>query len=135
MKHDKNKNFYRYCRLLFTILQKKAELMLKIDEAYRNGDKAYLAKAAEVLIPELSRLYKAMEELHSSEWMQTYNPFGYEVICARYGGQIMLNQNASRRIKAYLSGEIDKIEELEQTKQNTAPPFSGVNYLTASVIN
>ena len=109
--------------------------MLKIDEAYRNGDKAYLAKAAEVLIPELSRLYKAMEELHSSEWMQTYNPFGYEVICARYGGQIMLNQNASRRIKAYLSGEIDKIEELEQTKQNTAPPFSGVNYLTASVIN
>ena len=47
----------------------------------------------------------------------------------------MLNQNASRRIKAYLSGEIEKIEELEQTKQNTTPPFSGVNYLTASVIN
>ena len=135
MKHDKNKNFYRYCRLLFTILQKKAELMLKVDEAYRNGDKAYLAKAADVLIPALSQLYKAMEELHSSEWMQTYKPFGYEVICARYGGQIMLNQNASRRIKAYLSGEIEKIEELEQTKQNTTPPFSGVNYLTASVIN
>ncbi len=133
---DKNSPLYQYGFLLFSIIQQKAELMLKIRMAYKNGDLAYLTKAAEVLIPNLNSLYEALEREHFSEWMRTYKPFGYEVIAARYGGQIMMNQTICRRLLAYAAGELDKIEELEQELQNTEPSNPhGYNYITASVIN
>lgn len=133
---DKNSALYQYAFLLFSIIHKKANLMLTIPAAYKDGDLAFLEQAADVLLPELSSLYKALEELHCSEWMRTYKPFGYEVICARYGGQIMVNKSICRRLSAYAAGEISKLEELEQEAQDTeiSSPH-GYNYITASVIN
>ena len=56
-------------------------------------------------------MYK--RQLHAREWAKLYKPFGWEVIDLRYGGLETRLKTTSMRIRDYLNGELDRIEELE----------------------
>lgn len=124
----KNKNMYRYSKLIFEVLSRKAELMLNLRDAYMRGDKAYLKEAAEVLLPELHRYYTELEEMQYSEWHTTYKPFGYEVLGEKFGGQMVLTKNTIKKLNAYLSGKTDTIEEFEVELLNTERRMDEVDF-------
>ena len=56
---------------------------------------------------------KALKDVHLKIWYTTNKAFGGEVLDIRYGGMLARIQTAGERIKMYLNGEIEQIEELE----------------------
>ena len=56
---------------------------------------------------------KELRECHRKAWMRFNKPFGWDVLDIRYGGMIMRFDTAQMRIRDYLNGEIENIEELE----------------------
>lgn len=133
----KNRNMYRYAKLVFEVLARKAELMLKLPEAYRTGNRAYMAEAAEQLLPELYGAYEALEEMQYAEWHAAYKPFGYEVLGEKFGGQLVLTKNTAKKLRAYLSGETETVEEFEvellDTERKMDETFFGGNWISAYV--
>ena len=129
----RNYGFYQYARLLFETVLRKAELMLNLRKAYSNGDADYLRKAVDELLPALSAAYEALEQQCYSNHMENCKSFGYEVLSAKYGQQIALNQLTSRKITDYLQKKIPIIEELEES-WHEAIPGKGFNHTTACKI-
>lgn len=128
-----NRGFCRYARLLFEVVLQKAELMLGIRKAYNAGDTAYLQTAADTKLPALSRAYEALEQQCYANHMENCKSFGYEVLAAKYGQQITLNQLTARKISDYLQKKIPCIEELEAPLCE-AIPGKGFNHTTACKI-
>jgi hexosaminidase len=73
-----------------------------------------------VLVNEqLPDLYKKVGELksaHRKQWFAINKPFGWEVIDMRYGGLLSRIDTAIMRVQEYLDGQVDRIEELEETR-------------------
>jgi len=95
-------------------LELKAELSYNLKKAYKAGDKEYLRLAAEDLIPEIISRINTFLEAFRRQWYYENKTFGFTNQEVRIGGQIARLQSAVIRIKAYLDGEVDRIEELEQ---------------------
>ena len=112
--------------------------MLNLPKAYKEGDREYLKKAAEDLLPDLLRSYTELEEKHYSIWHELFKPFGYEVLGEKYGGQIILTKNTLKKLNAYLSGEAETIEEFEvemlDTERTYDETFFGENWFSAYTI-
>ena len=111
------KTYQGWCKLAYTIYSicyLKAELAKNLRNSYQAGEKAYLKKTVDEIIPELIKLYTVLSETHKAEWNSTYKPFGYEVLSFRYGGLIARLNDAAEKLTQYLNGEIEKIEELEE---------------------
>jgi hypothetical protein len=100
---------------LASALENKADFGLRLTKAYKENDREALAallKECDVLIEKL----RALQEAHRISF-HTYNrPFGFELHDARYGGLISRFATAKMRIADYLSGKIEKMEELEQER-------------------
>lgn len=93
-------------------LEIKATLGLRLRAAYDQGDRAAL-KAIYVdckrLIGRLERFYRSF----SAQWNAENKPFGWEVQDARLGGLVRRIKTCMARLDDYLTGKIDRIEELE----------------------
>ncbi len=105
-------------RLLFPaqlakVLSLKCELRRHLVKAYREGDKKRLKALVigdlKTLRVEVDRLWKYHREL----WLDTYKPFGWEVIEGRYGGLRTRLQSLSERLQQYLQGDVNSIPEFE----------------------
>ena len=48
--------------------------------------------------------------------IKLYKPIGWEILDIRYGGAIAGTRTAEKRIRDYLDGRIDKIEELDEPR-------------------
>jgi hypothetical protein len=59
---------------------------------------------------------KALRESHREMWMHYNTPFGWEDFDNAFGGLAARFDTAKYRISKYLSGEIDRIDELEQKR-------------------
>ncbi|MEZ0537452.1 beta-N-acetylhexosaminidase [Caldicellulosiruptoraceae bacterium PP1] len=113
LKEGLPKDIFLVPKLISEVLEVKGDIGVRLKKAYENNDRQTLK---EILEKELSYLENKVEELriaHYEQWMGVYKPFGWEVIDIRYGGLISRIKTAKRRISDYLSGEIEKIEELE----------------------
>ncbi len=118
---------------LSSLLENKADFGLRLKKAYDENDRETLGKMADEcdLIKEK---IEALREIHRASWMRWNKPFGWEVHDIRYGGLLMRFDTAKERITAYLDGEIEKIEELEEARlrmnhsTESDPSFSG-NFL------
>ena len=55
-------------------------LMQEIGERYQSGDKAWLASAAETVIPALMEAYRALRDKHREIWESEFKRNGWEVI-------------------------------------------------------
>ncbi len=114
--YSKNSKFsyiFNELSLLLEVLQTKCDLGLELRNAYKNKDKQLLKSAEENIEKvsvKLKEFYKAFEEL----WMTENKPFGFEVHQARIGGLLLRLEYCGRKVKDYLDGKIDRIEELEQ---------------------
>jgi hypothetical protein len=102
---------------LCTVLQHKADLGKRLKDAYDKKDKLQLTKIEKEEIPliieELDYFYHAFE----TQWEKENKPFGFEVQCIRIGGLEKRLLYVKRKIKAYVSGEKERIEELEEKRK------------------
>ncbi|HEY8498517.1 MAG TPA: beta-N-acetylhexosaminidase, partial [Limnochordales bacterium] len=72
-------------RLLFParlarVLALKSELRRDLAAAYRRGDRAALRRLAEAEVPALRAAVERLWQAHRAMWMETYEPFGWEVL-------------------------------------------------------
>ena len=92
----------------------KADLSFRLRPAYLKGDKEELKAAlkdCKTLLRRMKELYTAFEE----QWMKENKPQGFDVQDIRLGGMIIRTEHCTKRLEDYISGKIDRIEELEDT--------------------
>ncbi|MBE5804505.1 MAG: beta-N-acetylhexosaminidase [Clostridiales bacterium] len=103
-----------YARQLFLTAIAKGEWIRDLRPAYLAGDREYLTRAAEELIPRLQEMYRRLMKLHRQLWERDMRRNGWEVICLRYGGQLARLEDVQDELRRYLSGELTSIVELDE---------------------
>lgn len=104
---------YRFTLAIFEYLAAKCEVGETVTIAYKAGDRKQLERIAEVLIP---TVYEKAEEIrvqhvyHKEKYLR---PFGGEALDLMYGGKKERALACQRRIRSYLDGKTEKLEELE----------------------
>lgn len=116
-KRSKNLS-YMYDNLanLCSVLEVKSRLGVDAQTAYLAGNREKLREIADVVLPELVR---RMERLHKTtfyQWMRECKINGYEVLDLRIGGLESRARTAAERIKMYLDGQLERLEELEEKR-------------------
>ena len=96
------------------LLEKKASLSVDIRKAYEEGKKDVLRWYAEKEIPEICSRIDDFIVLFRQQWYMENKTFGFEVQEVRLGGLKETLKSAAIRLKSYCSGEVSRIEELEQ---------------------
>ena len=92
----------------------KAEIYSYLQKAYKDGDKKGLERLASSVLPQCIESYKKLYSLFEKQWNREYKAFGWDVHCSRSGAQLARMDHAINKIKAYLSGSLGMIEELEE---------------------
>ena len=100
---------------LCRVLEIKAELGVRIHEAYRTGDKTALCAMLTELDETLVRLER-FHDAYQAQWMQENKPHGFDVQDIRLGGLMQRVKTCRARLEDYCAGRLDRLEELE-TKQ------------------
>ncbi|MCX8082826.1 MAG: beta-N-acetylhexosaminidase [bacterium] len=95
------------------VLAIKCEIRRKLVMAYRNKDKKKLNKLLDEEVKSLIKETRKLWIIHRDMWLDTYKPFGLEVIEKRYGGLIARLESLEDRIEKYIKGEIGSIPEFE----------------------
>ena len=108
---------------LSDLLSYKADLGIKIRKSYRDGNKEELAKSV-LVIDEVLKKLELFRDAAEKQWMNECRVFGFENIDGRLGFLRNRLISAKQRINDYLSGKIDKIDELEKD----ILPFDGFDY-------
>lgn len=98
-----------------SLLENKADFGLRLKKAYDENDSETLTAISNECDAVIEKLY-AMRKSHRTAWMRYNKPFGWEVHDIRYGGLIMRFETAKERIKAYLAGDIECIDELSEKR-------------------
>ena len=107
------KEFCKYAELLSDIALRKCKISKGLKKAYNEGDIDYIKSLTEKEFDELLNLYEELKEVHMNQWISTYKVFGWEVINARYAILIERIKYAAMRLRKYINGEIDTVEELD----------------------
>jgi len=100
---------------LCSLFENKADFGLRLKKAYDAEDREALSALAAECTVILEKLH-ALRQSHRTAWMAYHKPFGWEVHDIRYGGQIMRFDTVRETLLQYLSGSIDRIEELEEER-------------------
>ena len=101
-----------YVMLRAKILAIKGDMGIRLKKAYDNKD----LKSLENILKELEILIDMVKELHyefGKIWLKNNKGFGLDRSDLRFGGLRARIERAYLRLKDYLEGKIDKIEELE----------------------
>jgi len=122
-----SKDFYYVYDVLASLcdaLQIKVDLGVRLRKSYKDENKAELKRIAKKDIPELVNRLDVLNKKHFIQWNNENKPFGYDVVDGRIG--YLKNRLITTKvvIEDYLSGKIDKIEELE----TEILPYNGHDY-------
>lgn len=98
---------------LCSVLELKADLGVKTRKAYREKDKNALAQLINVY-EETEKRIRAFHDAFRRLWHKENKANGWEVQDVRLGGIEARLQTCRKRLQAYLMGEIDEIEELNE---------------------
>lgn len=104
---------YAFAAATFECLSIKCLIAEGLKPAYDTGDKAFLKKAADEYLPSLTEKVETLCKLNRKLFFSNRKVFGWSVLDARYGTLEARIKTAIERIKAYLSGELDCLSELE----------------------
>ncbi len=113
---------FEFYEQLAAVLSVKAEIGIKLKEAYDIADKDRMI----VLLDQLASLVdsaKGLRAKHRELWFSMNKAFGWEVLEIRYGGLIARLETAQYRIEKWLEGKISKIEELEEERLYFEGPY------------
>jgi hypothetical protein len=91
----------------------KVNLRRDLHNAYVAGDKAALRTLLNTDVADTCTAIDKLWRIHRDVWMNTYTPFGWEVIEIRYGGIRTRLTTMKERLEDYLSGKLESIPELE----------------------
>ncbi len=105
----------RYASALFEIAREKARWMRDLRARYAAGDRAWLRDVALAAVPDMLEQYDTLLKLHRALWERDMKRFGWEVLALRYGAVMGRLRDAADEIRRYLAGELQAIEELEET--------------------
>ncbi len=111
---DRKGGNLNYAWLLTRYMLNKLLCRKKLEEAYFANDKAALQVLAEKDLPELEAYFTEVMQEFRAQWLAVGKVFGLETMQHRMGGQKERIAEAARRIKDYLAGVCNKLEELEQ---------------------
>ena len=107
---------FDYYKELAHTLSLKADIGVRLKEAYDAGNKPELGKLAQEVLPEIEARTKRLRQAHMKMWQETRKPFGWERLDMIYGALTFSADTAIQRVTAYLNGEIDRLEELEEDR-------------------
>ena len=108
---------------LCAVTAAKCDIGARIREAYEGKDKKKLGELA----VELRRIRGLVENLYESfrrQWMKENKPHGFDVSDVRLGGVMTRLSHCADRLEDYVSGDIDRIEELEEVLLDIRTPGS-----------
>lgn len=94
-------------------MEYKADLGIRTRAAYKAKDN----KALKSLLKDYARAVKALDVFAAAQkdlWMRENKPFGWEVQEVRLGGVRARLLTCKERLQAYLRGDLEQIEELEE---------------------
>ncbi len=125
---------------LCEVLEIKYELGLRTRNAYQAGDKVELERLAKEEYVEVAKRIKIFARAFEKQWMTDNKPHGFDVQDLRLGGLLQRIDSCRRRLLDYVSGKIDRIDELEEEilpygnkeeslNMNRAPMSATVNCL------
>lgn len=103
-----------YALLVFRIAMTKCEILRDIRKKYAEKDTAFLDRVANVLIPELIPAYRQLRKMQEAFWLKSTRPFRMEGMQIEFAGMIARMEYAQETINRYLTGEQEKIYELEE---------------------
>jgi len=98
---------------LCRILTLKCDMGTRLYNAYRTDDRAVLKKIAEEEIPQVIEWLDDFILTFRRQWYLESKPFGLTTHDIRLGGLRERLLSAANRINAYLSGDVQTIDELE----------------------
>lgn len=104
-----------------SVLALKANVGNQLKAAYDHEDQATLLQLRNEVLPEIITRIQKLRDAHRSQWMKINKAFGFEVIDIRYGGAVNRLETAISRIDAYLTGNVERIEELEEERLYYSP--------------
>ncbi len=107
---------FDFAAKLSRALSLKADIGVRIIDAYKRGDRDALKSISEDDLPELLKRINATRVAHRQQWFKTNKPFGWEVIDIRYGGVCARVESTTWRLTEYIEGRIDSIPELEEER-------------------
>lgn len=98
---------------LSDLLYYKYSLGIEIRQAYKQRDKTKLKACVNVLNICVKKL-KLLIGLYREQWLKENKAHGFEIQEIRLGGLLERLQGCTLRIKRYISGKTERIEELEE---------------------
>lgn len=107
---------YKYVAATLEYLALKSEIAEKLKPAYMAGDRATLENIRDSLLPELCELTEKVYLLNKDAWMRCFKTISLKVLNARYGFMKERANTAIELLGMYLSGELDRLEELEEPR-------------------
>ena len=99
---------------LLDVLVYKCDLGVRLRKAYQADDREALARIAEQDFPVIRQNLQRFFEAFRAMWLRENKSFGLELQEQRFGGLLYRMEICQARLRAYLSGELDRIEELEE---------------------
>jgi len=97
---------------LLKVLKNKSRLGVELRLAYQAKDKVALEKIVKKL-KTTQKLIVEFKNVFMHQWYKENKAFGYEIQDLRIGGIIQRIDTAILKVKAYLNGSLERIEELE----------------------
>ena len=98
---------------ILSLLIRKIEMRGALTVAYEQGDRMALREIAVNVIPAVIAAVDEFDVSFRRQWMGYAKPFGIERIQARNAALIARLQETALRIREFLDGEVECIEELE----------------------
>ena len=127
--------------LLCDLLADKCDLTVRIRNAYLAGDRPAVRRLAHEDIPVVLSKLEAFTAAFRSQWYAENKTFGFSSQEQRLGGLRARLESTALRLEGWLSGEIGRIEELEQpllscdgrAEGDTRTPYVNYNNWNATV--
>lgn len=116
-----------YAVELIKFLIKKLELRGALEAAYDHGDRLALRELTTTTIPAALAALTELDAAFRKNWLATAKPHGLERIQIRNAGQMARLEELSIRIREYLDGTVERIEELDERIPQSVP-YEPMNY-------
>jgi len=107
---------FTHTALISKVLSQKAALGIEIRRAYNENNNEELRNLAFKKLKKVKKKIKRLALSFENVWLKENKPHGLEVIHIRLGGVEVRLRAASRRLKSYISGKANHLEELESER-------------------
>ena len=91
----------------------KCELLNTVSPAYKARNTELLRICTEEKLTRLLALLHSLREQRQERWLAVQKPYGFSAINQNYGRAIAEMEYSQYRLRTYLSGEVEVLEELE----------------------